>query len=690
MTTSGLQTDIQIATRFAPGKLQIESARGILFSDFSLQNIHYQNGLNTVQIKSLNLSWNPVGLLAHKLVIHHININQANIVIPTIPTSQSKNNSNKLNDFLKDIRIIQAHFNQVNIKIADTNIHINGGFQKNWDLQWNATIPKLATFLPDIKGSLTTSGNTTGSFLTPTLTVNLYGKNITYANQRINDLNIQGNANYAKKVLTTRFIVLINKRYTILTQLIFPEFAGINKLDQPIAGNISSKLNNLNLLTDYIPQIKEPRGTLQAAVLIKGTIAKPDITAQLNLSNGKIRIPSLGITPQDIQLQGTINLTKKLNFNGYFRSGKGRANLQGSVDFNNSDYPLTLQVKGSNLQAIDLAEYNIIISPDINLTFIKQNLTLQGTILIPEAQITPASFSSTVTLPSDVVFVDSKEAKQLPFTTSLQLSLQLGEHIHVAYHDLSTNLAGNVQLNQLPGAVINAIGELYTKKGVYKAYGQTLKIQTGRLIYTGGSLMNPGLNISAIKKMKTINTGGNVSSFTGETSLKAIYTGTENLTVGVEVTGTLDNPVFSLISTPSMPQGDILSYLVFGYPASQANGNQYGAILSALSSLNPNTPNMGSFTKNLEQKLGLTEMTVQSVQVFNPNATTSSQSVVSATSFVVGKKLSDEISIHYSIGLFNPVSILNLRYQLTKSWAIQSETSTFDNGADILYSIERD
>jgi len=731
LTHAGLQTDVQIVTRALAGKLRIESAQGALFSDFSLQNISYQEGADVIQIQSVHLSWNPLGLFAHKLIINNIAVNQAKIVIPTIPATRSSTSSisstqtnHPFWNFFKDIRVKQAQLNHVNIRFIDSEINISGGFQKNWDLQWDATIPKLATLLAGSNGSVTTIGKVNGPFLTPNIQANLQGKNLAYANQHINQLNaeihliiqphiqssltlsasgvkldnyplkkfdltIQGDVNYANKALTTRLTSLIDKRYSIAAHLTFPQFAGI-QLNQPIAGNISSTLSQLDLLTKYIPQIKEPRGTLQATVLLKGTLAKPEITAALNLTNGKIHIPSLGITPQDIYLQGTTNVNKQLNFSGHFRSGKGHATLQGSVDFNNPDYPLALEINGTELQAVKLPEYSIIISPTIHLTFVKQNLKLQGTILIPEAQITPASFDQSITLSNDVVFVGAKDANNLPFTTNLQLTLKLGEDIHLASHNLSATLAGNVQLNQLPGAVINAVGELYTKQGVYTAYGKTLKIQTGRLIYTGGSLMNPGLNISATKKLKTINTGGNMSSFTGQTSLRPIYTGTEKLIVGVEVTGTLDNPVFSLISTPSLPQGDILSYLVFGYPASQANGNEYGALLSALSSMNPNTPSMGNFTKNLEQKLGLSEMTVQSVQVFNPNATSTSHSVVSTTSFVVGKKLSDDISIHYSIGLFNPVSILNLRYQLSKNWAVQSETSTFDNGADILYSIERD
>jgi autotransporter translocation and assembly factor TamB len=724
MTTPGLQMDIQILTALSQKKLRIESVDGKLFSNFVLKNITYQDDSQSINIKSVALSWNPLGLFLKKLMIHSIDVDRATIVIPKIKKSSNSSNDNYLG-FFKDITFKQAQFKQISIKIADAEIRLNGNVQKNWNLQWQANIPNMATLFADVKGSLITSGNMQGPYLTPDIQATLQGKNLSYADQQINslnaginitikqkinssltlsvmgvklqnyplkkfDLSITGAITRDNKILALNLTSLIDKRYPISAEFIFPNFSGMNELNKPVTGKISSSIRQLDLLADYIPQIKDPRGILQVIVMIKGTLAKPEMNANLHLTNGQVRIPSLGITPHDINLQGNMTLDKKLNFSGNLRSGKGRADVQGSVDFNNPDYPLTLQAKGSQLQAIDLADYKFIISPDISLKFVKQNLALQGTILIPYAEITPESFSSSITLPNDVVFVGTKNSTELPFTTSLQLTLKLGDKIQLAYNNLTATLGGDVQITQLPGALINAAGELYTKKGVYTAYGQTLTIQTGRLIYTGGSLMNPGLTISAVKQLKAINTGGNVSSFSGTTSLKPVYTGTQSITVGVEVNGTLENPSFSLISTPAMAQGDILSYLVFGFPQSEANGNQYGAILSALSSLNPNTPNAGNFTKNLEQKLGLTEIGVESVQVFNPNATSNSSSVISTTSFVVGKQLSNKLSIHYSMGIFNPISILNLRYQLLKHWAIQSETSTLDNGADVLYSIERD
>lgn len=579
LTEAGLQIEVQFLTRVFPQKLHIGSASGTLFSAFSLKNISWKDSSATVDIQSVNVSWDPRGLLSHRLVIHALNVDHATVIIQDNPASSNTTTNNNFSlDLLKKITLEQARFNQIFIRFNDTKIRLNGTLQKNWSVTLQATLPKKTLSLPDSKGLLT----------------------------------------------------------------------------------------------------------------INGSIDGPCFTPMIHLSTKRIAIPALGISANAIYLQGNLTQNSIIPFTGSFLSGKGRALLQGSVDLSEPDYPLLLKITGSRLEAVHLPGYHMLISPNLTLQWMKKNLAVTGSILIPAADITPEQLNSADKLPDDVVFVPEKKSTSLPFTTSLELTVTLSDAIHLDSHNLKANLAGHLQIKQAPLGQMNAVGELYTKNGSYTAYGQTLKIQTGRLIFTGGSVMNPGLDVLAVKKFKSINTGGNVSSFSGTTSLAPTYTGTELITVGVEVSGTLNNPVFGLYSEPLMAQADILSYLVFGFPQSEANGNQYGAILSALSSLSPTTANAGNVTKNLQEKLGLTQLGVESVQTFNPNATDASSSVTSTTSLVVGKKLSDKLSIHYSIGLFNPVSILNLRYKLSKSWAIQSETSTLDNGADVLYTIERD
>jgi translocation and assembly module TamB len=722
MTTQGLKVDIELAARYLPGQLRIAKVEGKLFSTLSLQNISYQDESQTINISALSFAWQPLYLLTHKVMIDSIKVTRADINIKQLPLNANQNSHSFDKDIFHTLFIKQITLDQIKLNINNAKFVFNGTLQNNWNMQWNAEIPALSELVMGSSGSLSTHGKIVGALFSPTIQMTLQAKKLTYAQQKINQLSAEatiivrpkinstfkisahgltlfdyaidnlnltaaGNVFLHDKILDINLTALLAPYYPLSAQIKLPKFSGLSDFDQPIIGQITSSISHLDLLAKLIPTIKNPKGALHANLILKGTFAQPNFSLDLAVLNGQFKIPALGITLQNITLQGKYNEHNQLNFNGTFRSGKGDAELKGNVDFNQANYPIQLTLKGSQLAAIDLAEYQVTISPDVRLIYTQENLQVEGNITIPYAEIMPKNFNSSLTLPEEVIFIGKKQKNNtLPFTTHLQLSLQLGDKIHVVYNHLEANLAGKVQITQIPGALINAVGELYTTKGTYAAYGQTLAIQTGRLIYTGGSLTNPGLTISAIKKIKTVGMGGNVSNFTGTTNLQPVYTGTEMITAGVQVNGTLADPILSLFSTPTLSQGDILSYLLFGYPQSQVSGHQYGTLLSALSSLNSNTSGISGITKKVQQKLGINELNVESTQIFNPNT----NSTVSTTTLVVGKQLSKKLSLHYSIGLFYPVSILNLRYTLSKRWAIQSETSTIDNGADLLYSIESD
>ncbi len=687
LTQPGLRVDIEIAKHYLPGQLQITDARGNLFSAFTLKNISYQNASQQITIQSFALAWNPFGLLKKKWIIDSITVDHANITIKNLAT-QSSGSTPMHFDFLQQIRIKQINLNQIMIKINDATLNLQGALEKNWNVTWQANIPDLSQLMPNTSGSLLTSGQISGPLYAPFINADIDGKKLLYANQQIDQLHARANIIVKPKVNSTLEIAASGLKINDYPVKKFNlDLSGnIENYKNEIRANINSQLTDLTWLPVFIPDIKNPQGLIKINLLVTGTLDHPVTTCNINLSNGRVNIPVLGVTLQNIQLAAQSDANNQLHFQGNFNSGKGTATLQGLFKYLEADYPVTVSMKGSDLQAIDLGEYHVVISPNITLNFAQQNLQLDGNIDIPSADIAPKNFSSTLTLPTDVVFVDAKSTTTtLPFTMGMHLNLTLGDKIHVAYNNLTTHLAGTVQLNQRPGALITAAGQLYTTKGSYTAYGQTLKIKTGHLIYTGGSLMNPGLNISAVKEIKTVDMAKNVSSYSDTT--RAVYTGsTQTITAGVQVTGTLDNPLVTLFSNPTLSQSDILSYLLFGYPQSQISGHEYGALLSALSSLNSNTSTMGNIPKKMRKKLGLSELNVESTQVFNPTT----NSTVSATTFVIGKQISQNLSMHYSVGLFYPVSILNLRYKLSKRWAIQSETSTIDNGADLLFSIERD
>ena len=95
---------------------------------------------------------------------------------------------------------------------------------------------------------------------------------------------------------------------------------------------------------------------------------------------------------------------------------------------------------------------------------------------------------------------------------------------------------------------------------LYQAYGRKLEIETGRLLYRGGPLDNPALDIRAVRK-------------------------TGDVVAGVKVIGDLQVPELELFSQPSLPQEDQLSYLLLGQPMQSASGSEGQMLFNAASSL---------------------------------------------------------------------------------------------------------
>jgi translocation and assembly module TamB len=508
-------------------------------------------------------------------------------------------------------------------------------------------------------------------------------------------LDITGQMKMNRDNWITHFDIAIAKKPYIRVLLSLPKTLNEkNYATQSILALINVNFPNLRTLKDSLPEIKDPQGTMQGTLQFQGSLTHPNMNGDVKLTNGSLTIPKLGIKVRNINLRVAGNQTRRINYTGHFQSGEGACQLQGTTDLSQTNFPTEITLRGNNLEVINLPEYKIYVTPDLKLHLTKLDLHVDGKLTIPTATLNPKDFRQTITLPDDVVFVGAKPttaAAILASMPTMQLTVKIDNKAFIHYQDLTTTLGGSILLSTGPNRPATATGALYTIGGTYHAYGQDLDISEGRLVYTGGIINNPGLNIKAVRKINTVLTG-NTGSFTAIQT----YSGTQILTVGVQILGTIDKPAVTLFSQPSgLGQDDILSYLLLGIPRSQASIKDSLAILNATSALNIGgsaTSQIASITKKLQTGLGLSELNVSSVQTFDPTANQNTGGVVGTTSLVLGKKIADNLYLHYSVSLFSatPITILNLRYQFSKHWSVQSETSTIDNGADLLYSLERD
>jgi len=441
MTPSGLQYELQWLAKLLPGKLMIEKINGTLLYGFTLQNISYQTPEQYTTIKSLTLRFKPDALLQKKLVIEELLLDDAKI---KLISTDSPNKPFHLEDFsfLRYISLNHISLHHVLIEKSKLSLQLNGDITHQWNVKWEARIPELSEIQPEYTGSLTACGTISGLRSTPTIHTVIQGKQLNLNGQKINKLHGQTDIivkpNTTSSMQLTAFDVNLHDYF-------------FKKLEFDITGNVAYENNKL--------------------------------TALLNMNIGRISIPLLGIHPEKIALQATLDGNKMVILSGHLQSGKGTANMTGTLDLNHADLPLDLTVQGSHLQAVNLSEYKIIISPDLTINFTYPLLQVTGKVLIPDAKITPKDFSETQTLPNEVVFVNqAKPAPTFSLNTLLQIHLNLGENVSIQYDKLQTQLSGEILITKDADSPAIASGELYTVDGTYTAYGKKLAIETGRLI----------------------------------------------------------------------------------------------------------------------------------------------------------------------------------------------------------------
>ena len=99
-------------------------------------------------------------------------------------------------------------------------------------------------------------------------------------------------------------------------------------------------------------------------------------------------------------------------------------------------------------------------------------------------------------------------------------------------------------------------GEITIPEGRYRAYGQRLDVENGRLLFTGSPLDNPGLDIRAVRRVNDI-------------------------VVGLQIRGRARQPELELFSIPAMGQTDTLSYLILGRPMDGASASEGEVVAKA-------------------------------------------------------------------------------------------------------------
>lgn len=428
-------------------------------------------------------------------------------------------------------------------------------------------------------------------------------------------------------------------------------------MKRPLNAEINMQINNLNFIDDLFPDVQNLSGRITGQMSIAGSLEAPVLQGDLALLDGKAQLERPGLNLKDIEVKLSGEGANGVQLDAHAASGDGVLNIGGNSALRgNAD----ISVKGENFRVFDTFEAQIDATPDLSITVRQKRIDVEGELLIPAAQITLKELpKSAVKVSKDQVIIKSekknKETASIEHEIYAQVHAVLGDKVHFDGFGLKARIEGDILVNDRPGEPTTASGELNIKDGEYRAYGQGLVIEKGNILFSGGPIHQPGLDVRAVRRP------------------------TEDITVGVQVKGDLRKPDFNLFSDPSMTQGNQLSYLVLGRPLSGTTESESSALSRASLALGLKGGNI--VTEKIGTSLGLDQFGLAPVEA-------GSNSNPANASFVIGKYLSPKLYISYGLGLFKQTSIIQLRYTISKHLKLKTESANEASGADLIYEIE--
>ncbi len=414
--------------------------------------------------------------------------------------------------------------------------------------------------------------------------------------------------------------------------------------DLPISGTVRGRTRQLNLLPLLVDAIDNASGEADLDFTVAGRAGAPVLAGEARLADGTLDFYQTNLRLRD--LTSTLRLADtSLTIRAAGKAGDGTLEVDGRFGWRDRRVNGELALTGERLLVANVPEARVLASPDLRFKLDDRRIDVTGEVAIPEARILPADTAGAVLASSDerIVLPEAGSSDGKPFLVTSDVRLALGDKVSVKAFGLSATITGAVRTRMRPNESAIGSGEFEVKEGEYNAYGRELEIERGRLLFTGGPMTDPGVDLRAIRELP-------------------------GYKVGVIARGPLRRPQLTLFSQPSLPQSQIASMLIVGRSSIQGDP---GAPDDGVST----TEQGGAFLAGqLGKYVGLDDIGL-------------TQDSETGSEFVLGKYLSPRLYVSYGISLVDEINTLKLRYTIGDRWEISAESGQ-ESAGDIEYRIE--
>lgn len=409
--------------------------------------------------------------------------------------------------------------------------------------------------------------------------------------------------------------------------------------DQPIEGRFSLKALDLSL-AQAMSGLEEVSGSIDGEGRLSGPLMRPQVFGELALTNGRFFDPDLPLPMEDVVLVLEF-LGSSADISGRWQSNdRSHGELAGSLDWA-QEPELNLNITGERLPVTYEPYARVEVEPDLDIRFLDGELSIAGQVLVPRGKIEiPEIPESAVSVSEDEVIVGVEREPQTIRSMPMDVTVVVGQdRVTFEAFGVTGDLKGTLRI----GDNMDTRGVLRLVNGRYEKFGQELELRRARVQFVG-PLTQPYLDIEAIRTVDTV-------------------------VAGIRLSGPVDEPETEVFSEPSMPQSDALSYLILGRaPRGQSDDGQMSQAAISLG-----LTQASKVTRGIGNELGIQELTLEA------------EGSGDQASVVASGYITDDLSLRYGVGIFEPITTVALRYELGRYFYLEA-ASGLAASLDIFYT----
>ncbi|MCB4791922.1 MAG: translocation/assembly module TamB domain-containing protein [Elusimicrobia bacterium] len=323
-------------------------------------------------------------------------------------------------------------------------------------------------------------------------------------------------------------------------------------------------IKNTGLGFDILPgiteQVRSSSGKIQADILIEGDPMSPKIKGNIGITGGTLTLAATEAEYHDINASIELDNNEILLRHFTLKSGDGNAELTGKImlkGFVPADAELKLACRDFKVMNTNIFTGSIDSDIKIKGLYAAGNVTLtQGVVNIP---------SHTRVVLSEIEFIKTDRGGAVMTVPSATASpefyklLSLDLHVlapgktWVYAQNVSAEVKGDLDITKKKNGPMSYAGEINALRGIYKINERPLSITRAKIIPRGSDFLTSLINAKA-------------SCVIGDVSIDVL------------LGGTLDNPIITFQSDPSMERKDIIAYLAFGAQSTKLSQSQSASL----------------------------------------------------------------------------------------------------------------